>query len=375
MPIFGRQSSTWYTATAPNLYARQSGIWYGASYIFGRQSGTWYGTDYAGRPNSPQVAGGWSGIIGSAADNFSQVSLGYWGPSGGTAPSGFIHRMFNNTAKPNDSVTGLLAKIGPGDPGYSAGTCTFNVSPDTAYVFRVYSVNVAGESTGYLEARYAIGHGQQTYQQANYGWGAEYDVKSAVTDWSSDSGGQYGPNSATDWPASNWPTTIWLSAARASSNYAEALRLLPWGTKPDGSTVPGDAQLTAVRIWPSYGLRLWVGINQNNTATWFGNTGGLDSPSQWINYPAFAMFAHPYCHVTGIGVPANQEHQYRPADEGIDSRQNNITVDIAVDQLQTVPGKSGVYAALVEVIFRFRSWEIVSYSTVTSVSQQNNYYW
>jgi hypothetical protein len=386
MGIFAKQGGTWSTGNSPagnQIYAKQNGTWYGAISVWAKQGGSWSSAGITSRPNSPQLAGAgtpqqWGSIIGSAADNFGQVGLGYWGPSGGPAPTGYIHRMYNSSYQ-------LLQQIGPGDTGYAAGNCTFNVSPNTAYVFRVYSVNAAGESAGYLEARYAIGHAQQTYQQANWGWGAEYDVGPNIFDWTSNAAG-HEHYYAGDYPGNNCWGTSFLGAGRYGANNVDGVRMYPRNVDYNGTAVPGDALCRGVRVWPSYGKRIWVGIqNQANSSPgqttnyWYNGTDAMNQASYnpsgpWVDSEAYNKFAHMYCHVTGVGVPLNQEHHYRPYDEGIDIRRGNMTVDVLIDQLDYVGG-IGYTGGFVEIIFRFQSWTIVSYTTVTSVNQQNNYYW
>lgn len=364
MPMYGKQGGTWRLANSPasnQVFGKANGQWYAAKFIYGKMNGQWYNTGYLGRPDSPQLAGGWGSIVTSAADNFSTVTLGYWGPSGGAPPSGYIARMYN-------SGMGLLAEILPSTPGYQAGYASFNVSQNTSYIFRVYSVNAAGESVGYLEARYAIGHVQQTRQDPVNGWQNEYDWGVDVTAASTQKSDHLS-GSAVDWkndPNGCWGT-FWMSEPRPAVWCMDGLRLYP---RPGPH--PENTRLNGVRFWQAYGGSMFIGLwSDYNPGGWFGSNNTPTDRGVWDNDDAYNTFAHPYA--TQVYTPQNQEYHYRPVDVGWDIRAGHMIVDLVAWDLHQVGG--AFYAGITEVIFRLSNYGVVGYTTVVTVNQQNNYPW
>jgi hypothetical protein len=374
--MYGRSASTWYRANSPAsklLWAKWGGSWVSAKAAYVKTGGAWVDTSITGLPNAPQLAGtgqpnALTSLIGSAADNFSTVYIAYWGPSSGPAPTGFIHRMYNS------SYT-LLQQIGPGDAGYAAGGVTFNVSPDTAYVFRVYSVNAAGESLGYLESRYAIGHTQLTHQQANYGWGADYNWATDCTFASSQIASREAYK-AVDWKDNTdtclLPTSHWQSANRGANWQMEGLRLYP-----RGGLDAVNARLSKIKYWPCFGsnvlIGLWQGLPVGNPGGWKPGTedyGRDDLASLWIDGTARSYLGHPYCMSNS---PASSGTQYTYDCAGHDIRAGHMICDVVTWDLTQY---GGVYiGGLYEVLFMFQNWEVQSYSTIVDRNQQNCYFW
>lgn len=363
MPIYAKQSNIWYRGNSPTsnqIYAKWGGWWYPASFIYAKWGGGWYGTGYVGRPQAPQ-----NFQITSGGDNFNWVSLAYWGPPAGSPwPDYYIVRMYNYY----DQLLAEDRSDQPGWPYYAThhGGSYFVINQDTAYIFRVFSVNSAGESPAAGPIRYAIGHVQQTGQQAVYGWGGDYDSHPVVNDWSTNDP-NHPPNNAVDFPSPSWPQTTWLSLPRGSPGYFEALRL-------QLSTQSWETRLSRVRMWLTWGRRLWVSVYIHG----LGWLGGTNYPATnggfWYDAPSRANYMHDYCHLSGVGVPANQEYSYNfLAEQGEYKAAQVFVLDLAIDQLDYVAG--GYRGGFVECIFTLQDWGIQYYQTVVTVDQQNNYYW
>jgi hypothetical protein len=362
--LYGKTGGVWSQANVPVsklLWVRWNGSWVAAKGAFVKSGGSWIDTGITGLPLSPQLPTGQSALVTSAADNFTTVSLGYWGPTGGPAPTGFIARMYNSSG-------GLLVEINPSTPGYSAGTASFSVSINTSYIFRVYSVNAAGESTGYLEARYAIGHPQQTRQDPVNGWQTEYDHGVEVTLASSQKSDHLSGGAA-DWkndPYNCWLTT-WMSEPRPAYWCMDALRFYP-KAGPNGDTT----RLNGVRIWPSYGVQMFIGLwNEYHPGGWLGSNTTPNDAAVWYNPTAYNTFGtHKYHVHTGVGT---DEYHYRPIDYGFDVRAGHMICDIIMWDLPKLD--AAWYAGIKEVIFRLSNYGVVGYTTVVTVAQQNNSYW
>ena len=361
MAIYAKQSDTWYTGNAPAqgggknpIYAKWNGTWYAAAGMWVKWNGGWYGAGYAGQPGMCQ-----NQTISSAADNFGQVAVGYWGPAGGAPVSFYIVRMYDYYG---NYITGNRSDT----PGNQPGLHYFGVSPDTAYQFGVSAVNAAGEGPETPRIHYAIGHAQQTTQVGNYGWGPVYDTATVATLASSEMDGGHVANYACDWPDGNWPLTAWISAARPSASKFDSLRIYV------EAGPPADARLYAVRMWPSYGTWILVSLWKEGVG-YLGSDAYLDNRTYWINEAAYQNFGNVIVHASAGGRPSNQEYVYYPANEGWDVRAGHMYVECHSGGMTYLNG--GYRGGFMEIILQLQNWQIVSYTTVVTVNQQNCYYY
>lgn len=136
------------------LRIRQNGGWIAPSFVYVRINGVPIDSGYTTYPNSVVsfAISSWS---------YSSITLTWSAPTGGPPISYYSITKYNASSTPLETKT------------TTGGTITFDVSPDTNYIFNCYAVSTRGLVSAAAQRRAAIGHPSVTsyrWEQRNQVW-------------------------------------------------------------------------------------------------------------------------------------------------------------------------------------------------------------